>query len=253
MLLIQLQQETRMAAAHEFALSVDTIPAGLSWSITDSAIIHRMRTVLRARVDDTVVFFSDREYTRASIKNISDRAVVVELANRTPITALAPEIDLVLPFLERAAFEEAVSAATVLGVRRIIVVRTQKSAPSPLSPNFRERLHRIMIAAAEQSKQYCLPLIDEAPNLTAALSAGVTPLFFHPTGMALSESLPVLESISRLCVVVGPAGDLSTQEQKSLAEAGAFFIRLTPTILRSEAAVMVGVGVLRSVLQPRQP
>lgn len=239
-----------MAAAHEFALFVDTIPAGALWRITDSGITHRMRTVLRARTDDTVVFFSTREQVRALVKNISDREVVVELSNRMPVAPLKPEIDLVLPFLERAACEEAVSAATVLGVRRITLVRTQKSAPSPLSPHFAERLHRIMIAAAEQSKQYCLPDIGEAPNLATALPADATAVFFHPRGITLREAVPALEKAQRLCVVVGPAGDLTVDEQELLAQAGVCFLRLTPTILRSEAAVMVGVGALRTVLQP---
>jgi len=241
-----------MAAAHEFALSVDIIPAGTRWRITDSGIIHRMRTVLRARADDTILFFSANEYVRALICDITDREIVVELSNRLPIVPLKPEIDLVLPFLERSACEEAVSGATVLGVRRITFVRTQKSAPLQLSPQLRERLHRVMIAAAEQSKQYCLPEIHEAPHLIAALSPGATALFFHPTGIIIPDAMPRLEKAARLCAVVGPAGDLTPDEHHMLTQQGACVLRLTPTILRSEAAVMVGVGALRSVLQPTQ-
>lgn len=239
-----------MAAAHEFALYVENIPGGTQWRITDSGIIHRMRTVLRARSDDTVVFFSAREQARAVVKSISDREIIVTLADRAPVLPLTPLIDLILPFLERAACEEAISAATVLGVHRIVLVRTQKSAPSLLSPSFKERLHRIMVAAAEQSKQYCLPEISEAATLAMALPPDATAVFFHPTGSPLTAVLPVLEKAARIAVIVGPAGDLTADERDALAHKGACFLRLTPTVLRSEAAVMVGIGVLRTALQP---
>jgi 16S rRNA (uracil1498-N3)-methyltransferase len=154
-------------------------------------------------------------------------------------------VDLVIPTLERAALEEAVRAATIGGVQRIIITRTQKSAPLRI---MRDRLTRCMIAAAEQSKQYCLPEIIECSDFDTAISKKSTMLFFHPTGSPLRDLFPVLESADPLTVVIGPAGDFTADEYDLLITKGACIARLTPTILRSEDAVMVGIGVVRSAL-----
>lgn len=47
--------------------------------------------------------------------------------------------------------------------------------------------------------------------------------------------------------MVGPEGDLTDQEKDELKKVNVQFVRLTPTVLRSWHALLVGVGALRSL------
>jgi len=48
--------------------------------------------------------------------------------------------------------------------------------------------------------------------------------------------------------MIGPEGDLTAQEKELLKERGVQFLRLTPTILRAQQAVVVAMGIFRSLL-----
>ena len=47
---------------------------------------------------------------------------------------------------------------------------------------------------------------------------------------------------------VGPEGDLTLEEKAYLKQLGFVFCALTPTVLRAQQAVALGLGVLRSYL-----
>jgi RsmE family RNA methyltransferase len=47
--------------------------------------------------------------------------------------------------------------------------------------------------------------------------------------------------------MVGPEGDLTHAEKEFLKEKNVVFCRLTPTVIRSKDALMIGLGVLRSL------
>ncbi len=48
--------------------------------------------------------------------------------------------------------------------------------------------------------------------------------------------------------VIGPEGDLTKEEKAYLKEQGFLFCALTPTVLRAQQAVALGLGILRSYL-----
>lgn len=242
-----------MSSAHEFALFYPELPRAEHGVITDKHLVHRIRTILRLKASDGVVLFSQREWMRCVLLQSDEKSITIQSIERHAIVPLRPFIDLVLPFLERTALEEAVTAATVLGVRAIILVRSAKSAPLSFSTVLQERLHRIMIAAAEQSKQYALPTIRDGGSFSdVCAKISGTSLFFHPDGTPILKQIDTLNAASAITVYVGPAGDLTDDERTLLKKQKTELCSLTPTILRSEDAVMVGIGLLRSVLRSTQ-
>ena len=65
--------------------------------------------------------------------------------------------------------------------------------------------------------------------------------------------LPLISQIKaqayeKIVLIIGPEGDLTSDEQTALAEHHVLNMQLTPTVLRSFQAVTVALGALRSLL-----
>ena len=111
-----------------------------------------------------------------------------------------------------------------------------------------------MRSAAEQSKQFIipqlLPIIPLDLWLLKAQPPLVTKIFFDPAGIALKETIALLEQHKRADIIAcaGPEGDLTPQEKLMLTDNGFIFCALTQTVLRAQEAITIGLGSLRSLL-----
>jgi 16S rRNA (uracil1498-N3)-methyltransferase len=113
------------------------------------------------------------------------------------------------------------------------------------------RLQKIIIAAAEQSKNFSFPTIKEPISLDDISESDDTVyrVFADPKGKSLLE---VMNDISTACikkihVLVGPEGDLTEEEKKQAQKSSFVFCRLTPTILKSSQAMSILAAACRSL------
>ncbi|HLB40524.1 MAG TPA: RsmE family RNA methyltransferase, partial [Candidatus Babeliales bacterium] len=168
---------------------------------------------------------------------------------------------------------EALSAALYscveLGANQIQLIVTEKSEKAGAKFSARQLAHleQIMIAAAEQSKYFCLPELLAPVSLSQFLAAPVRPrvvknrsvaqtavanatsqIFFDPTGIPISVLLPQLAAAPNVRLLWGPEGDLTAAEKAQVMAAGFTAGKLTPTILRAAQAVAVGLGLIRSLV-----
>lgn len=233
--------------AHLFALYVPTLPAvrvGGSFALTDVDMLHRISTVLRMQIGDELLFFNEGFFARVRIEVVTKKQLncsVIEVGKQSP---LEPILTLGLPLLKREALEEAVYAATELGVQKIALLITEKSRKQ-LHPHELERLNRIMVAACEQAKYFYLPWLNSPAQLLNFLTVERNFIFCDPTGEPFSMLMQNNEHTQNYTILIGPEGDL-THAEKELLKKNAQFIRLTPTILRVPQAVTVALGNLRS-------
>lgn len=237
-------------SAHIFALYA---PGALTKkAITDAALIHRITKILRLYADEKLIIFDDQEYAETKLAEISPKKITLSFSRKKKIASPSPRIALMLSVIQKSAFEDAVVRATIMGVENIIPIITDKTHASWLGKKDDARLKNLMIAAAEQSKQFALPTIEKAVPFAQALAAstGQVVLFFDPNGSSAFDVAAALhhEKIDEILCIVGPEGDLSDEEKEFLKTGGALFCALTPAILRTEDAVMVGLGMLRSLL-----
>jgi 16S rRNA (uracil1498-N3)-methyltransferase len=242
----------RRGSAHEFALYVSDIPSvelkvGAGIEFHEPEFVHRVSRVLRLDVDDNIILFNAEYHLSVVIKKISKNVILVELESIGHNKFFKPYITLLLPLLKREALEQAIYSAVELGVNKIQLLVTQKVQRNWQAKEL-ERLKHIMIAAAEQSKCFAIPeIVEPVPLLDVPLSDYT--VFFDPEGEALVDVLTKdfhKKQIESLTVVVGPEGDLTESEKFYLQKQQALFVRLTPTILRAQQAVALGVGILRS-------
>lgn len=254
-----------LTSKHEFALHIkelsDTLAAlnkGALFTIDDDVLCHRMSNVLRLQANDKVVLFDRFVNAHCCISAIQGkRRVVFELLFKENNCAVLPMITCALPLLKRDDFEEALSILAELGVNTIQLVITDKSVKSWGKDKELERLERILVAAAEQSKCFAMPQI-KAPLLLEDFCAEYADkesvkIYFDAQGESLvscmNKSLAVSDQVKQqvFVLMVGPEGDLTSSEKERVRKAGFVFCKLTPTVLRAVHAVCVGVGAFRSL------
>jgi 16S rRNA (uracil1498-N3)-methyltransferase len=248
---------------HEFALFVEslssliqrTIP-GQEFIISDEKLFHRIMTVLRLRIDDSCVVFDQKIHALCTITALSGKKQIhMIMQSKQLTTALRPNITFLLPLLKRDDYEGALYSLAEIGVNTIQLVSTQKTHTSWSDERDGDRARRILIAAAEQSKNYAIPELKAPIALDKALqtmSNGLTKVFFDPLGERFFSVMSALydNQPDHIVLLIGPEGDLSSEEKKIVKEKGFIFCALTPTIVRAVQAAALGAGLVRSLFIP---
>lgn len=239
-------------STHQFALYTQELPTG---AITDPALVHRIQQVLRLAVGETVTLFTRHEHTELRITSMGKKEIGCTTISRAPNTILKPAITVLLPLLKREALESALYSCAEMGATEVQLLITEKT-PAHTGKDL-ERFERIMIAAAEQSKQFAMPILNKPVKLATVHGEPVESIrcalnhniFFDPTGTPLFEVLQTLhtQQPDHITLMIGPAGDLTQQEKDILIKHNFTFCALTPTVLRAEQALAVGLGVFRSI------
>jgi 16S rRNA (uracil1498-N3)-methyltransferase len=215
--------------------------------ITDGELHGRISHVLRMEVGQSLVLFDAEQSLTVEVANISKKAVTVKVLTSGSITPVMPSITMLLPILKREAFDDALYAMAELGVNVVQPITTAKTQTSWGSEKDYQRAQRIFVAAAEQSKQFALPSLEKVKTLADALKISNQPnkIFFDANGKPLKTLLANLKTESTVCLI-GPEGDLTPTEKDQVAHYGFASCALTPTILRAQQAVALGVGVIRA-------
>jgi RsmE family RNA methyltransferase len=235
---------------HQFALFYKELS---SWKnkhsvqIYDDLLIHRIITVLRLKPGDTLELFDRQQHTLGILDSLGKKACTFTVRKWQENVPLRPDITLLLPLLKRDALDDALYFSCALGANKIQLMSTEKGRTWSGAKEY-ERLQRVVHAAAEQSKHFAFPLIEQPCTLQETLKKYTDvscKIFADTTGKPLLEVFNACLNQSFL-LCVGPEGDL-TKNEKDLMRREMEFCRLTPTVLRSEHALMVLLGAVRSL------
>lgn len=244
-----------MVSAHEFALywnelGRQSFVEGSFITCSDKDLIHRIVTILRMRVGSSFSLFSRGISIDVKLQKIGKKELCFFISRKTIHSLLSPHVTWFLPLLEKNDLENGVEYLTVMGASAIQLIITQKSRQSFHGLHEFDRLNRIIIAAAEQSKNFVFPILLHPLLFAEALksSKNISLLFADPLGTQSYEVFDTLKEspASSLFCVVGPEGDLVQHEKSLLKEYGAVFVALTPTVLRSCHAACLMQGMIRS-------
>jgi len=227
------------------------VPVDSSFEFDDRELVHRMTRVLRLHTGKELVLFDRDKHMHVTIQATSEKKATLFVKEAKENHPLQPTINLGLPLLKRRDLEEAIYAATEVGMNSIHLIETDKCERACDKQALYERLERVSIAAAEQAKQFALPPIHTPVPLEVWLqrSTGIT-IFFDPDGSALYEVAGTLrdQQPQTINLLVGPEGDLISKEKETLRAKEATFCSLTPTVLRAHQAIAVGCGAIRALL-----
>jgi RsmE family RNA methyltransferase len=224
--------------------------------IEDKALIYRLSRIVRLKIGEQFMLFDGTICQTFSIIASDQNRMTCRLVQTQDVHPLKPEIHWLIPLLERDAMERVVYFLAACGITSWTPIVAEKSHRNYLTPKEFDRLKRITIAACEQAKQFCLPIIhpartfNEIPDFLEKLGAARA-LFFDPDGVLSDEVVSSLreQNVQSMVCMIGPEGDLVEQEKKVLSKLGFTFCALVPTILRAEDACSLASGMLRSLVR----
>lgn len=249
---------------HEFALfwqgkkSLKEQSAHDTCLIDDPILYHRIITVLRLKKDEEITLFDRFVHCRVKIIALERKHIVTTVLHSAQNTIIQPSLTFLLPLLKREALHEAIYSLTEIGCTTIQLITTKKIHGFLSGEKEFEKMQKIVIAAAEQSKNFNFPEILKPISLENALAKGdlqtnAKKIFFDPNGISCNQFLTTLErdalNTTHYFLLIGPEGDL-TQQEKGIVHAAHFSsIKLTQTILRAQQAALLGAGIIRSYMR----
>lgn len=228
-----------------------TVREGTLLSVIDSALIHRMVHVLRLGLGQNCILFGKKQY--AQVRLLGDAKVMI-MQVQSVVLPMVP-VTLILPVLKRDALEQALYSATELGAAAIQLVVTQKIDRQWVGEKELNRLQKIIIAAAEQSKNYAFPDIKKPiawRDMLAFVQA--EDQSYKMYGSFEGKSLlAVLKNDakmpSRLFLTVGPEAGFTQVEERDLQHGNFAPCCLGTTTLRAFQAATVMLGVTLAYFQ----
>jgi 16S rRNA (uracil1498-N3)-methyltransferase len=200
---------------------------------------HQVRRVLRLR-DGAQVVLLEGDGTEARCLIRGEEVVVTE--RRPSIGEPRHRLTVVQALLKGDGLEEAIRAATEVGVAAFELAVTERAIARDLGPRKLDRLRAVAREAAEQSERGMVPPIA-APRPLAELIGPGTVLLWE-RGRPDQGGLSALEVPHRL--VIGPEGGFTPDEVASAERAGATLAGLGPRILRAASVAPVAAGLVLS-------
>jgi 16S rRNA (uracil1498-N3)-methyltransferase len=240
---------------HEFAIYWQSLSEEKTNIIflEEKELMHRIVSVLRLQPGDYLMLFNQVIHCRVVVHAVEKKRVQLHIVSQKNNIPLQPLITVLLPLLKKESLEQAIYGITAAGANAIRLVETAKVHRASIGEKEYSRFQKIMIAAAEQAKQYCVPSLHRPVPLEDAISSLASQtwrLYADPDGKSafLVYQHLASEKDKELVLLVGPEGDLTDHEKEYVKNAQFLFTALTPTILKAEQAVQLSVGLWRSLL-----
>lgn len=178
----------------------------------------------------------------------SVRGRVVE---RTHEPAPDPRLVLVQALAKGDRDEQAIEAATELGVDEVVPWQAERSVVVWRGDRVQKSLAKwraVVTRATKQSRRSRMPLTADPVDLAALVGRvrrATLTVVLHEAATEPLAGVPLPES-GDVLVVVGPEGGISDRELAALGEAGARPVRLGSTILRASSAGPAALAVLNA-------
>ena len=212
---------------------------------------HHAATVVRVSVGEEVLV-ADRQGARVltTAQAVSGDLVRLRIASRADEPAPSLRLVLVQALSKDGRDEDAVEAATELGVDGIIPWQADRSIVRWKGPKADKGLRKwanVIERAAKQSRRGRWPVLGELES-SSSLAArcaqeGVTPFVLHEDATC-PLATAALPGEGEVLLVVGPEGGISPQEVDRLVAAGATPVRLGAQVLRASTAGPAAIAVI---------
>lgn len=223
-------------------------PVSNPYQVQDKDLLKHLFSVLRLQEGEQLIFVFDQgEKWQAKL---TDReAALFELEK--PVAAdkeLPVQVTLACAYPKGDKLELVAQKATELGVHQIWGFPGQWSVvkwDAKKLAKRQEKLRKVVLGAAEQSKRDLLPQVELLANQAELLERmdqfDHVLVAYEEEAKAgersrLAQVLSQLTAGQKLLVLVGPEGGISPQEISSYQEHGAQLVGLGPRILRAETA-----------------
>lgn len=240
---------------HKFFTPKENFIEGTAKILGDD--VKHLYKVLRLNEGDIIVLNNcDGEEFLAKINSISKQEVIVDIQEKLEINNESEvEIYLFQGLPKAQKMDLIVQKGTELGISKFIPTLTER-VDIKLKGDFKklDRLNRIALEAAKQSKRTIIPKVSDPIDFEEALSEMKSlDLVIVPYENAENFGIKTLfkdegidtSKIKTVGILVGPEGGFELNEINSLKENGAYIVTLGSRILRTETAGFVATSLVQ--------
>ena len=219
--------------------------------------VKHLYKVLRLNEGDKIVLNNcNGEEFLANIRTITKQEVIVDIEEKLEINNESEVKIYLFQGLPKAQkMDLIVQKGTELGVTKFIPTLTER-VDIKLKGEFKklDRLNRIALEAAKQSKRTIIPTVSEPISFEDALTnMKALDLVIVPYENAENFGIKTLfndenidiSKIKTVGILVGPEGGFELSEINKLKENGAYIVTLGSRILRTETAGFVATSLIQ--------
>lgn len=233
--------------------------SGTEGRIVGDDVKHIYKVLRLVNGEKVVLNNCEGEEFLGEVKSVDKTEVIISILEKLDINnESGVKINLFQGLPKSQKMDLIVQKGTELGITEFIPTLTSR-VDVKLKGDFKklDRLNRIVLEAAKQSKRTVVPKVVEPIAFEEVLNKihsvdlmlvpyenaenfGVKTLFKE-----LKDKNIDLQSIKNIGVLVGPEGGFEEEEIKSLKEKGAYIITLGSRILRTETAGFVAASLIQ--------
>ena len=208
---------------------------------------HYIVNVLRLKRGSQINFFNKNGEWKSEIIYLDKNRVEVKFLEKIKQSSYLSRINLAICLVKKNPMENILQKATELGVGKIIPIISERTEVKEL--NF-DRAKKIVIEATEQSNQLVPPEILKVVKLNDFLKSLEvnSKLLFADVNSRDNLKNEDLNNSKSLNILIGPEGDFSPQERKTILEnTNVKPFRLSRNILRSDTAVISAISMINFI------
>jgi 16S rRNA (uracil1498-N3)-methyltransferase len=210
-------------------------------------------TVSRIRVGETLSIGNGRGLVVTGTVVEAGARLSVEAADVIRTPAPTPTMTLVQALAKGGRDEQAIQAATELGVDAVIPWAAQRSIvrwDGPKAAKGQQRWASIVREATKQSLRAWIPDVGDqlAVSELARRAESTRMLVLEPSTPVTLTSVVAEDDRRDVILVVGPEGGVAPAELDMLVRAGARAVRLGDAVLRTSTAGPAAIAVLNGAL-----
>ena len=204
---------------------------------------HHLKTVMRARVGDTIELVDGKgTMATATVTSLHSDHATFDISHKHHEPPPSNSIILAQGFTRPALLDWIIEKGTELGATEFWLFPGEQSEKKELTPNQLARLHTLTISALKQSGRLYLPKLKIKPLLSQWKKPTGTLLF----GSLAPDAKPLTPTdIAQTIIVIGPEKGFSKNEhtflEKDLQATG---VKLNSNILRAETAALCALSLL---------
>lgn len=221
--------------------------SGRTLNISDPQICHQMKRVMRMKNGDKFIALDNTGFEflcnlTALDEDIAAADIIEKRANNAE-PAFSLTLCQAMP-KKPELFEWILQKGTEIGVNAFVPLITEHTQRRQLSKP--DRLHRILIEAAEQSERGKVPELLPETDFNSQLDADGLKIILHSRGdyPLLSSKIPKIKSTGACSLFIGPEGGFSEKEIKEAQDHEFIICSLGPRILRTCTASIVAASLI---------
>jgi 16S rRNA (uracil1498-N3)-methyltransferase len=207
--------------------------------ITDPALTHQIKDVLRLESGEKIVFFDGSGVeAEAEITAAEKRQITCKVNKTTKKEVPGRQVTLFCAVLKNDAFETVVQKATELGIAKIVPLLTHQTIKKSINS---KRLEAIAREASEQSGRVTVPEISHVEKFDTVVPT-LSQMFDSSFFCDFSEntfSIQDMKGKKSVALLIGPEGGWNEHERTLAQNAGLTIRSLGKTVLRADTAATV--------------